>query len=342
MKRWGCHIALVLLAAWTGCVDKVEFKPDKPSSLPLVIDGTVSAGDTARVSISTGYPADGKYYTKPINNAEVWISSPDEPGQVTYLFSSGGQSYGTLYKSTDVVDIAEGFRYQLHVYYGQVEYVSSPQLVTEPGKIDSIYFEFVSGFNRDRNVPEDGFNVYVDAKLPSTDDWYLRWKVSGTYKIRTEVNPETCISCPTICWISEREDKFLLARSEFVAGTTLRRTFVKYIPISIHTFNDRYHVEVVQQSITSEAWRFYDALRHQLDNASSLFQPAISSPVGNMIPFGSGPHRPVLGIFTASQTVKRGIYIKASDVPYKVRGTFHFGPCTNLPNSSLYPPPFWN
>lgn len=339
MRSWRSHTALLILLAWTGCVDKVDFVGSGNSiQFPFVIEGHVSNEDTARVYISKAYPADGKYYTTPVSSATVWIAGLDDGMNWQLSNSPGGKQFGAMYKATSIMPVTIGNRYQLHVTLpGGQQAASIPQVVQASGEIQNLYFEYVAGFNRDTGVPENGFNVFVDGLSPVESDWYIRWTFNGTYFMRTEVSP-TCVNCPTECWVSEHEDRPVLAHSDFVANRSAARNFLKYIPISIKNFSDRYHVEVVQEVISRDAWEFYRDIRYQIDNSSSLFQPTFSAIKGNMYTSGASP---VIGIFTASQTTRETLYILQTDVPFKVRGAFPTGPCTSYPHSSATPPPFW-
>ncbi len=336
------HIAFVTAVVWMGCVDEVDFdvKVPPPSALPVIIDGIITSGWPATAVLSKAYPADGKYYYTPIAGATVWVTDIDDPLVRVDLLFANEKYNGTLYQSPDTMNLEVGHRYQLHVTLsGSHAFESTPQQVSEPGQVDSVYFEFVKGYNQATDREEDGFNVYMDSSMPALGSNYVRWEMNGTYLLRTEINPEACEGCLTMCWVSDTEDLPLISRSKFTGSSELRRTFVKYIPINYTTFNDRYHVEVVQHTISRDAWEFYDALRYQLENTASLFQPAFSALKGNITATGSSA--PVIGIFTATQTARKSIFIKATDVPYKVRGVTPVGDCRGFPNSTADMPSFW-
>jgi len=341
MHRWRSHIALLILLAWTGCVDKVNLVgAGSPIDFPFVIEGQVSSEDTARVYISKAYPADGKYHTTPVLSATVWIEGLDDGMNWQLPSRRGGKQFGALYQAASIIPVTVGNRYQLHVVLPGGQHVKSiPQVVQASGEIQNLYFEYVEGFNRETGVPENGFNVFVDGLSPVESDWYIRWTFNGTYLLRTEVSPD-CFNCPTVCWISEHEDWPVVAYSEFAANRRAARNFLKYIPISMKNFTDRYHVEVVQEVISRDAWEFYRDIRYQMDNASSLFQPAFSSVKGNLQ--ATDASTPVIGIFTASQTTRKTLFILQSDIPFEMRGDFLTGACTLYPNSTTTPPPFWN
>lgn len=341
MRFNGYHMAALMATAWMSCVDEVDFDVEAPpfQSLPWVIDCTLASGSPASAVLSKGYPADGGYYYTPVLGAAVEIIDLDDSQVSVELFPAGEAYNGSRYQAFDTIDLVEGHRYQLQVTLPDFKrFESTPQRVQASGQVDSIYFEFVEGFNPSLNREEDGFNVYIDSTLPAGGENYTRWQVNGTYLIRTEIGE--CGSCVSMCWISEREALPLVSSTRFSSGQSAKRTFVKYIPINYSTFNDRYRVEVVQHAISRDAWEFYDALRYQLENAASLFQPAFSSLKGNVYSVKAGV--PVIGIFTATLPARNAIFITGKDIPYKVRGVQQTGDCRNLPNSTAEKPPFWN
>lgn len=339
MKGLLSKLTMLFAVVWMGCVDEVDFGVNPPKELPYVIDGLLTSGDTARVSISKAYPVDGRFYSAPVLGAEVRITSPEDSDMELELFITKGDGYGAIYKAKTLFVPVVGHSYQLNVKTADgVEFVSTPQRVDEAGEIESIYFEFVQGFDRVQNIEQDGFNVYVDAILPNSQSWSAQWKLRTTYMVRTDT--QDCLGCPSVCWVSDREDKPLLVQSKFVGGNRVGRVFVKYVPINVQTLNDRYHIEVIQKTISNEAWEFYDGVRYQLENSSSLFQPVFSSPKGNITAVTA--EVAVIGIFTASRDVRKSIFITPEDVPYKILGVFPAGPCTMFPNSTTRKPPFWN
>lgn len=336
-------MALLVLFAWIGCVDKVDFNTGgEAQAVPLIVEGRLSSDELARVYISRAYPVDGKYHATPDTSADVWITNLESQQDYTLTLTGGSKQYGAMYQSASLIPVTVGSRYQLHVTFADGrEYESEPQVVNAAGEIERIYYELVTVFNREKNVEENGINVYVDAVAPVETDWNMRWKFNGTYLLQTLCSVEFCTepNCSETCWVSEREGRPLLARSQFLSGARAPRNFVTYIPVNIQTFYDRYHVEIVQEAISSEAWEFFHGIRYQIDNASSLFQPPFSSLKGNIR--STGTPSTVLGIFTAAQTVRKSIFINRSDLPYEVLGTLPLCDCKFWKNSTDVIPPFW-
>lgn len=337
------HIVLFAFFAWTACVEVVEFGvPAPPDGLPLIVEGSFTSGDTAYVALSKAYPVDGVYHPTRIVGAKVAILDKDDatfrldlqqprPPIFGTVGWKGDLYNGSLYIADRAIEPEFGHQYYLKVELaGGQRFESTPQQALDTGTIDRVYFELTERFNREKNSREEGFNVFVDSHFLQEDERYIRWKVRGTYRI---------LGDRSMCWITEREDKPILSNARTANGMNVQRVFVKYIPITYKTFNDRYYIEVIQQSVSRDVWQFYDAVRYQLENASNLFQPPFPSMPGNMAPIGH--NSPVIGIFSVSLDVRRGRFISTRDLPHPITGILEPIDCSLIPNSSTTPPTFW-
>lgn len=349
-SHWVRFLALLLIA---GCVDKADISLSS-SSLPLIIEGAVtndSGPDTVR--ITKAYPADGGYYSRVgIAGAKVRIIS--DAGESDDLTDIGRGLY-----VTDTLQGAIGRTYQLFLTLnGGDQYQSTPQRMLPAGTIDDITYEFISKVNSSTGLTEDGFNVFANSTVDPSSSRRLRYKVLGTYKVTT--NPELiqirtdCATppCPTqslpcatnceccVCWVYEREATPKLVDPDFVGSTNITRIPVHYIPINSYTFNERYRVEVTQMELSQDVYEFYEAIRKQMENASSLFQPPFFELRGNVEAIGQAPR--VVGVFSAAAVTRRYIYIYRSDVPYDMIEQQIAADCRAVaPNSSTQMPPFW-
>lgn len=350
-SNWVRFLALLLIA---GCVDKADISLSS-SSLPLIIEGTVTndpGPDT--VKITKAYPADGGYYSRVgIAGAKVRIIS--DAGESDELTDIGRGFY-----VTDTLQGATGRTYQLFLTLnGGDQYQSTPQRMLPAGTLDDITYEFISKVNSFTGLTEDGFIVFANSTVDPSSSRRVRYKVLGTYKVTT--NPELiqirtdCAAppCPTlslpcvtnceccVCWVYERETTPKLVDPDFVGGTSITRIPVHYIPINNYTFNERYRVEVSQMELSQDVYEFYDAIRKQMENASSLFQPPFFELRGNVVAMNPAPR--VVGIFSAVSVTRHHIYITRSDVPYKMISEAIAADCRAVaPNSSNQSPPFWD
>jgi hypothetical protein len=331
------RVLLLFLLPWLACVDRADFVSDV-TDLPVIIDGLFS-NESAEVRLSKGYPVNGTLNYTRIPNATVWITDTEDitwrldlPEQ-KLSFDAYQAFNGTIYGVYENVAPLSGHQYVLHVRVGADEYVSAPQRVEEPGTVDRIYYDFTSGFNPSTELEEDALIIRFDASVPAGEERFFQWRMYGTFSV-----PGNPAAGPSRCWVTEREEFPILSSKAYgnrYAGMTAR-----HVPITYDRFNDQYRVEIRQYEVTREVWEFAEAMRFQLKNASSLFQPPFFIPEGNIAAVNG--QKSVLGIFSAALDARRYIVIRRSDLPRKVYGQPIDGSCLQVyPGSLPYPPSFW-
>lgn len=331
------RILILFLLPWLACVDKADFVSDV-TDFPVIIDGLFSS-DAAEVRLSRGFPVNGTLNYTRIPNAAVWITDSED---VTWRLDLREQEQsfdayqtfnGTIYGVYNNVTPLAGHQYVLHVRIGPDEYVSAPQRVEEPGTVDRIYYDYTTGFNPSTDLEEDVLIIRFDATVPPGDERFFRWRMYGTFSV-----PGNPAAGPSRCWVTEREELPILSSKAFgnrYAGMTARQ-----VPVTYDRFNDQYRVEIRQYEVSREVWEFTEAMRFQLKNASSLFQPPFFLPEGNITAVNG--QKSVLGIFSACIESRKVTTIRRSDLPREVYGQPINGSCISAyPGSLPYPPPFW-
>ena len=340
-KIW---IALMLI--WMSCVDKVNLSLPT-SSLPLIIDGLVTdQPGPYTVKISRAFSVDGSYHQiAGVALARVEIS--DNSGARDVLKETFPGTY-----VTDSLQGVIGRTYRLRVTTaGGLRFESAAEYMHPAGTVDSIYFQFKEGANKDTQVAEEGFNIYINSTFAPGSNHNVRWKFNGTYKVTT--NPalvlvgeppapiacsEGCLCCT--CWVSVSETAPILANSTFLGSNVVTRVLVGYIPINQLTFNQRYRVEIVQMEVSQEVFDFFTAVKGQVDHAASLFQPPFFKLKGNVKAVNN--EEPVLGIFSAAATSQRVIYMDKLDIPHPFTIGEIAADCRAVaPRSTIFQPSFW-
>jgi hypothetical protein len=347
------RLLMGFMLIWMGCVDKVDLSLPY-DELPLIIDGLVTDEDRPfTVKISRAFPVDGNYYVpKGVVASSVVISDNLGNNDVLSQFRDDSNTVIPGSYVTNSLKGVIGRTYQLKITLPDgTELESSPELMRASGKVDSIYFEYVTAENKGTGIEESGFNIYVNATLAPESKGRIRWIYDGTYKIFTNPaaiivgNPPAPIACSVgclccICYVSEREGVPILANSNYAGADQLAKVLIKYLPINNYTFNEKYRVEVRQLELSQEVFDFYSAIKGQTQNASSLFQPPFFELKGN-VHFVSSSDR-VVGVFSAAAVDSRHIYIYRGDVPYEMFYNEIQGDCRAVvPNSVITEPAFW-
>jgi hypothetical protein len=345
-------LMLGIMVVWMSCVDKVDLSLPA-EELPLIIEGQITDQPGPHtVKISRAYPVDGNYYSREgVEGAQVTIT--DNAGNVDVLQDISGGSY-----VTQVMNGVVGRTYQLEVKLGGTTFQSTPQLMAPAGSIDSIYFEHITTVNNDKDIEEEGFNIYVNGSVDPSSSRRMRWKYDGTYKIFTNpaaitnVLPCAAPPCPIVtlpcaedcscctCYVYERETSPLVSNPTTLGANQFNHVFIHYLPINGLTFNEKYRVEITQMELSQDVFDFYAAVSKQIDNASSLFQPPFFELKGNVNAVVGDDK--VVGIFYAAALSKKHIYILRSDIPGSFITYEIAGDCRAVAeNSTTVRPPFW-
>lgn len=351
-------LLLIFLPLVLRCVDKVELAIPS-GELPIIVDGMITdqpGPDT--VKLFRGYPADGGYYApQPIDNAILTIT--DNTGFVDTMIEVKRGVY-----VTNLLTGTVGRFYQMSILIndpikGTTRAVSTQQQLVDAGSIDTIYYEFTSRINTGTGLSENGFNIFINASPNPASSHRMKWKFFGTYTLMTDPAslqlriPCSAPVCPTMppacaencecctCWYTTSENSPIIATPSILGGSQLTHVFMQYIPINSQTFYERYRVEITQMELSKDVFEFYEAIKRQNENASSIFQPPFSEIEGN-ISVVNGQEK-VMGTFAASTIVKRHIYIPRSAVPYSLASQLLPADCRAVAeNATLTMPSYWN
>jgi hypothetical protein len=358
MKLFG-NILLFLMIAWTSCVDKVNLSLPT-NELPLIIEGQVTKGMGPHfVRISKAFPVDGKSYA-PVGIRAEEISITDDSGFRDVLrpvIDDTGAVVEGSYQTLSLEGVI-GRKYLLEITMPDgLKLESTMETLSASGMVDAIYYDYISGQKNSDGLEEEGFNVYVDATLAPGSSRRLRWKFNGTYKITTDPSaiifppppdspgPPTTLACAAgceccTCYVSVHEESPLMNNPTFLGTEQIKRVFIQYVPINNYTFNEKYRIEVAQMELSQVTFDFFDGIRGQTANGSSLFQPPFFELKGNVKAINSNVR--VVGVFWAAEVFTKAIFLTRSDVPHAVSIEPVPGDCRAVvSNSTLTVPPFW-
>lgn len=220
-------------------------------------------------------------------------------------------------------------------------------------KVDvDVYREEVR--NEVGNILEKDFlEIKITTPLRSgeAEKSFLRWTMTGVYRFVEAPAPISNMFNPQLtCYIQDdlsKNEILLFNGRETTEETLTRFPALRDIPLT-HFFASGYYVTVYQQSLTPEAYRYWDQLRQNANPGGGLFEPTPGSVTGNIMNIDD-PDETVLGFFYATQTDTIRRLIRASEVGNP--SLYCFNPnnweadfcsdCTLLPGSSLMKPDYW-
>ena len=362
-------MAMVLMIISDGCVEKLEV-PVTGSIARLVVDGFITDDPgpyRVRLFLSAPMTSD---VDRPVYVSGAVVTIRDDQGNEEQLTEIRQGVYETHPAGIRGV---VGRSYQLAITTAEEkQYSSGWEKMTPAGEVQDLYFEFKENVinANDLSLPQDAFTVFVDARGDEASSGLLRWRWTGTYRIKTFpelherfddvarafvpdplpcsgyifdvgqlIQVDTCVCCD--CWLKHFSGNALVSDPAYVQGRTFRRVQIAQIPVDKKLFYEKYHIEVEQLSLGEEVYRFWHLLDVQEESTGNIFQPNIVKVKGNVVSI-TDPEEEVFGIFAVSAIARKSIFINRSDIPKLVPPIDVVkGDCRQYPTADNIEPPFW-
>lgn len=372
-------ICFFLLLTVIGCVDRLFYDVPAGDLTGLSISGHIdNQPGPYRINIFRNFDIDSKETIKAGLSVRSVVISDNEGNseklsQVesgVYETSTGGirGRVGGIYKLS--VELLDGRKYE-----------SVPDTLRETGTIDSVYYKLEG-----RQV-DDGFiyEVLLYANSSTESDVKTNrflWENKTTYKSKTKpldeypgglcylrpdgncnfvapcsgyVNIGTggafigeydspCTCC--ICWYDKYSQSVLLNDSYDAINGKYNDVLVDRVEVTGWNLQYKLRLEVSMQSLSPQAYEFWKDVRDQRAAVNNIFQPVTGKISGNIREVTESGI-PAQGIFYATATTTRALYIARGEIreelipsiEFKKAGAF---PCNKLaPNSTTTQPSFW-
>ncbi len=297
-----------ILSSLCACVDKIELSaPDQPES-GILVQGRFLFGNPSVVMASVF-----ELYTlsnnlpRPIGGADVLLRD-DQGHEIELLSNFDGNYYLELDPSDPDFPIQTGRQYQLSALLpnGQI-YQSDWETLLAVPPIDSIHTEWLERDAIDNlgqlvTEPYIRFGVSTDLTTAGNiEPLCMRWEFDAAYRITDDLS-KTCYTIRNLL----NDNVFVfdgasLAQTNLV-GYPLAETLVDY------RFAEGFYIVVYQQSISKNAYGYFEELNQLLARRGTLFDPpagAIRTNISNI----SDPAALVYGFFYVAAQDTARLYI---------------------------------
>ncbi len=314
MKPWRFLLSLLVFFALGNTIQCVtQFDPELTKDITkLVVDGLITDQQPpylVRVTYSAPYTNDETIFGR--SPAQAKISIRDDQGGIEELrYSSNGYFISSATGMRGVV----GRKYFVSIVLPDGrQYQSREELLRPTTKIDTLRVEYqeLSGiFLRGK------FRISVETSDPVDLENYYRWSWSH-YETKiicdrtSEYDASGLIvnidwSCCVPCWsVIKCEGCINIASDKLINGKKIVDRFLLDVPYSSV---EPYFVLAQQQSLTKEAYNFWNKVRGQLNNSGGVFDVPPVLILGNVYNV-SNPDEQVLGYFGASSVRYMPFYV---------------------------------
>ena len=338
-------VYILLLIGLISCIDPLDYFTKREEKL-LVVEGFITTEPGPHSIILTlsaryGTYADG--IIQRVQNAQVIIRDSD--GQITELAEArlGGYETPADFKAV----IGKSYSLQIVVPGGK-RYFSLPEKALPAIPIDTLYAMYKRLPSADPVSFVSGAEIWSKFSDPKGERNYYMWRLDGTYIIKT--HPENYFDpinfvpapkdCCATCWINEINNSGLNILSDFNLDGNMVNWPVAFIEDDGGRFMEKYLVNVKQQSLTKEAYQFFNVLNNQLSISGNIFDPPPATIRGNIISIDN-PDESTIGFFRVSDVSNYSIYVERSVLEEHQRERVINDDCQILRNSSIFPPSYW-
>jgi len=207
---------------------------------------------------------------------------------------------------------------------GGKQYESEFEKLHAVPELESVYYELENHAASDRDVIEEGVQIYMDFEIDRESGTYLRWQVTETYEIH---NPEYDAlifdfdrqmkelpdsSSWRSCWITLDIPEIFTLDLKDVEGGIFRKMPLNYVNTETRRLNVRYSILVEQMALSQSAFNYWNEQAKNSQSGGALFdsQPALSP--GNICNVDDESEL-VIGLFSVSGASEKRIFI--AEVP---------------------------
>ncbi|OYT14236.1 MAG: hypothetical protein B6I19_00895 [Bacteroidetes bacterium 4572_114] len=305
---------LLLLFCTISCVDKYMPELDKYENL-LVVDGLLTNGsDPIVVRLSIASPVNNEKFI-PVGGGGLFITD-DNQVMVQHLL----ETVPGTYKAADTSfrgQVGKGYQLHINLPNGQ-SYISDVCRLNAPAPIDSVFGILESPDNSENDNDFPGIQFYVENHSEVNDSCYYLWRLSETYKYRSDFDidytwegefiPYPDPDSLRTCWRTTKVDEILFASTKYLGPTAINQFPLHFVSTATKRLSIKYSVLVKQLSISEGTFNFYNAIKEQNIEQGDMWAQQPFQILGNMHD-ANNPDKPVLGYFIVAGTTEKRIFV---------------------------------
>ncbi|HYG38658.1 MAG TPA: DUF4249 domain-containing protein [Cytophagales bacterium] len=307
-----CMLAVLLFN--NSCVTPITLDiteaPDK-----LVVEGWITDNPgpyEVRLTLTAKYSLGHLGVNEGVEGATVSII--DNQGKEAFL---EGKGLGFYHTREDEIQGEIGNSYKLRIKIGEKVYESKGETILKAPEIDNIYYEY-----KDSTIfYDDGFYTYVDFKDQKDQENYYQWSwkryqerfdcgvVPDDHLVR-HWRGKTKICCTPCYDIRECTECLNIFSDQHFQGQDIIGRLVTVYP---YDGRQKVVLEVIQQSISKEAYVYFNSVIQQNKNSGNVFDTP-PFPIKGNITNVNDPNEDVLGFFGAAGESHSFILLNRTEV----------------------------
>ncbi len=299
----------LLIAIFFGnCVRTFTAPEGALSQNYLVVEGFINVGnDSTYVTLSRSNSLSDSQIVKYESGASVIIEGTNNTSYPLTESSPGKYSCAPFGAVSTAL-------YRLHIVTTSGgQYVSDDVTPLYTPAIDSVTWANTLG----------GVTIYVNTHGDNNTSRYYHWTYNETFEFQstfaslyvydsvyhiTVPRTETDFAKHYTCWRTEYPSNIVLGSTTGLLDNTIYQQIVNFLPDSSWKLKFEYSILVQQQSIDSNAYKFFQLLHNNNDVTGSIFDAQPTAIAGN-IHCVNHPSETVIGYVYATSTNEQRMFI---------------------------------
>lgn len=339
MRKKLTYCLLIILTCFS-CVDIIDFQNDNTGG-QLTIYGQINDSGLHNQYIRITEATSSRNPEKIVNDAIVQVN--DDQG-CTFLYR-----YDTLeryYVPDEPFFGVPGVTYQLLVEVDNKVYQSTQQKMPLARGIDTTYFQIreVPVLSRTGGESRALFmQAITDTEIPATEDpLFIRWDILQVWVQRGIILPSSNFPgwSPVNCFVEDPfiGDQIVMYDGREVGPGRLQGQFMAETQLD-DSFNTLRGFGIVHQSITEEAFEYWQKINELSNRVGSIFETPPAAVPGNITNIDD-PDDYALGFFEVAQVDTTGTYVTPDDLGVFIGEGGNFVDCGAIPFSVLFGVPY--
>jgi hypothetical protein len=273
----------MIVSGLTGCIS--DFVPKMVAENPaiLVVDGTITNGETIIKLSESKDLTDNSYSINYVNTATVLIETAHSTAPLIAQRTEPGHY---VFKQ---VQLHPDSMYRLRIFHNNEVYLSELLRPLITPEIDSLTWR--------KTAKGEPIEIMAHAADKLNQSRFYRWTFSEIWEYKSPLyanvgfvngklvfydERDTVPNPKYYCWKRAASTKLILESSARLRENIIRNKVIHSIEPTDNRVSELYFIEVKQYLIRKEAYDYFSNLQRNIDDMGSIFAPVPSEMLGNI------------------------------------------------------------
>ncbi len=355
-------LGTLLLLGLGSCLSEIDLAAPPTTANNLAITATLlkSSPSTLNVTVNQVDNFSGFSTPIPVNDAQVFLLNEQGEG-ISVPLQFEGIYRLSIPANSSSISIEEGQSYQLQINTVEGKtYTSSFEKLNPVPKASGLSYELETreDINDNEDIVDQTFiRFFINTPLTAEsgdNKAVLKWDMTGTYRFVESLDEGQNIPTQKSCYVSEilQRERPVVFNGNASPRPVLEKQFIIEEKLN-YRFVTGYYLTVRQQSISEEAFEYWESIRKVVDISGNFFEAPPGKIRGNFSN-SADAEEDVFGYFSAIQEDTIRLFVSPRDIDQVILplcpGVVPAGQepprficfeCLLISNSSSQKPDYW-